>query len=147
VPPVLVACSAGVYLALVGNLVRNAIKYMGQAPARRITVRVREEGAWVHTEIEDTGPGIPAASLQSLFEPYFRMMKDRGAEGLGLGLATVKKLVEGHQGRVGVSSEPGLGSTFWFALPRAGSRPEASEGVEGPQAASPHVRRAVTRFS
>ncbi len=122
VPPVLVACSTGVYLSLVGNLVKNAMKYMGPRPVRRITVRVRDEGAAVRTEVIDTGPGIPAKSAEALFQPYFRLTPDRGAEGLGLGLATVKKLAEGHGGRVGVTSELGRGSTFWFTLPRAGSR-------------------------
>jgi signal transduction histidine kinase len=55
-----------------------------------------------------------------LFEPYFRVGHDRTKEGLGLGLATVKRLAEGHHGSAGVSSELGKGSTFWFELPRAG---------------------------
>ncbi|WP_158623373.1 HAMP domain-containing sensor histidine kinase [Corallococcus sp. CA053C] len=120
VPPVLVACSPGVYLSLLGNLVRNAIKYMGDTPTRRITVQVTEEGAMIRTDIRDTGPGIAPENLPSLFEPYFRA-HGSVAEGLGLGLATVKKLAEGHGGRVGVISERGRGSTFWFELPRAGS--------------------------
>jgi signal transduction histidine kinase len=120
-PPVLVACGPGVYLSLVGNLVRNAIKYMGRSATRHITVRVTEDESAVRTEISDTGPGIAAENLASLFEPYFRVGQDRAKEGLGLGLATVKKLAEGHHGRVGVTSERGKGSTFWFTLPRAGS--------------------------
>lgn len=121
VPPVMVACSSGVYWSVLSNLVRNAIKYMGDAATRRISVRVSIEGNEVRTEVADTGPGIASDSLGSLFEPYFRLGRDRAKEGLGLGLATVKKLVEGHHGAVGVSSEPGAGSTFWFTLPRAGS--------------------------
>jgi len=121
IPPVLVACSSGVYLSLVGNLVRNALKYMGQSDPRRVTVRVADEGSWVLTEVIDTGPGIGAESLASLFEPYFRVGRDRAKEGLGLGLATVKRLAEGHGGSIGVSSEAGRGSTFWFRLPRAGT--------------------------
>jgi len=120
VPPVLVACSTGVYLSLLGNLVRNAIKYMGDAPSRRITIRLLEEGALVRTEVIDTGPGIAPEALPSLFNLYFRGQRG-GADGLGLGLATVKKLAEGHGGRVGVTSERGKGSTFWFELQRAGS--------------------------
>lgn len=136
VPPVLVACSTGVYLSLLGNLVRNAIKYMGDTPTRRITLQVVEEGDMIRTDIRDTGPGIAPENLPSLFEPYFRA-HGTVAEGLGLGLATVKKLAEGHGGRVGVTSERGKGSTFWFELPRAGSpwetapvpTPEAHESV------------------
>lgn len=120
VPPVLVACSTGVYLSLLGNLVRNAIKYMGDAPSRCITIRLLDEGALVRTEVIDTGPGIAPEALPSLFDLYFRGQRG-GADGLGLGLATVKKLAEGHGGRVGVTSERGKGSTFWFELQRAGS--------------------------
>lgn len=127
VPPVLVACSTGVYLSLIGNFLRNAMKHMGDSTTRRVVVRVRDEGACVRTEVTDTGPGIAAESLPSLFDPYFRGVQDRGKEGLGLGLATVKKLAEGHHGCVGVASEPGAGSTFWFTLPRAGSPPTASD--------------------
>jgi signal transduction histidine kinase len=118
-PAVRVACSPGVYLSLVGNLVRNAIKYMGDSAERRIDVRVRRVGDLVRTEVADTGPGIPPAHAQALFEPYFRLSPAR-AGGLGLGLATVKRLVEGHHGEVGVDSRPGGGSTFWFSLPAAG---------------------------
>lgn len=118
VPAVAVVCSTGVYLSLVGNLVRNSVKYMRDAPTRRITIRVREEGDLVRTEVADTGPGIAADLLPSLFEPYFRGAT-RGAEGLGLGLATVKRLAEAHGGSVGVTSQRGVGSTFWFTLRRA----------------------------
>jgi signal transduction histidine kinase len=134
IPPVLVACSTGVYLSLLGNLVRNAIKYMGDGATRRITIRLMEEGAFVRTEVSDTGPGIPSETLPSLFEPYFRGQHGGGPEGLGLGLATVKKLAEGHGGRVGVTSERGKGSTFWFELQRAGSSWELSSSDEGASA-------------
>jgi len=98
VPPVMVASSPGVYLSLAGNLVRNAIKYMGDRPIRRVSVRVTLEGTAVRTEVIDTGPGIAAQNLASLFEAYFRIGADRGNEGLGLGLATVKKLVRDTTG-------------------------------------------------
>lgn len=117
-PDVTVACSAGVYLSLATNLIRNAVKYMGRATERRITVRVIESDHVVRTEVVDTGPGIPAEKIPSLFEPYFRAQRG-GPEGLGLGLATVRKLAEGHGGRVGVQSTVGAGTTFWFELPTA----------------------------
>jgi signal transduction histidine kinase len=119
IPPVLVACAPGVYLSLASNLVRNAMKYMGNRDTRQITVRVIDQGSMVRTEVIDTGAGVSVESLPQLFEPYFRAQG--GRDGLGLGLATVKKLAEGHHGRVGVSSTVGVGSTFWFELPRAGT--------------------------
>jgi signal transduction histidine kinase len=119
-PEVMVACSRGVYLSLLGNLVRNAMKYMDEQEPRRIVVRVELDRSYVLTSVSDTGPGISSESLDHLFEPYFRGTA-RGRDGLGLGLATVKKLAEGHGGKVGVRSALGEGSTFWFALPHAGS--------------------------
>jgi signal transduction histidine kinase len=118
-PPVLVACSVGVYLSLVGNIARNAIKYMNDATVRRVVVRVTEQDSMVRTEVIDTGPGIRDADQASLFDLYFRGRHQR-AQGFGLGLATVKRLVDGHHGKLGVTSALGKGSTFWFELPKAG---------------------------
>ncbi len=127
IPPVLVACNPGVYLSLVGNLVRNGIKYMGEGPQRTIRIQVLEEGRRVKTVVSDTGPGIRAADLPTLFEPYFRAAGASAQPGLGLGLATVKKLAEGHGGAVGVVSNVGQGTTLWFSLPLAGTvRPESA---------------------
>jgi len=117
--------------------VRNAIKYMGSRTQREIQVRVLERNEFVRTEVDDTGPGIPADKLASLFQPYFRANRS-GVEGLGLGLATVKKLAENHGGRAGVVSVVGKGSTFWFELPRAGT-PADSEADERP-APQPQAR-------
>lgn len=138
IPPVLVACSTGAYLSLLSNMVRNAIKYMGNRTTRRITVRVVGVGTFVRTEVRDTGPGIAPEDLRSLFEPYFRAHSG-AVEGLGLGLATTKKLAEGHGGRVGVASELGKGSTFWFELRRAGSAWEPA--LAGDNAAPPRELR------
>jgi signal transduction histidine kinase len=118
-PPLQVACNTGVYLSLLTNLGRNAIKYMGESPVRRIKVRAFEHQGAVRTEVVDTGPGVASEMLPFLFEPYFRVSA-AGPDGLGLGLATVKKLAEGHNGCAGASSTPGKGSTFWFTLPLAG---------------------------
>jgi len=115
---VAVACSDGVLTSLLENLIRNAIKYMGARTERRIWVRAREEPGAIRFEVEDTGPGLDPQLNDHIFEPYVR-----GAEtsqpGIGLGLATVKRLVEAHCGAVGVRSQAGKGSTFWFRLPKA----------------------------
>jgi signal transduction histidine kinase len=115
-PPV--ACSEGVLTSIVANLVRNAIKYLGDGADRRVTIRAREAGGLVRLEVEDTGPGVPPELGDRVFELYVR---GSGASqpGLGLGLATVKRLVEAHAGSVGVRSEPGKGAAFWVELPVA----------------------------
>ena len=114
-----VACSEGVLTSLVSNLVRNAIRYMGDAPERRIDVRVLPaERAW-RVEVEDTGPGVPPDEQQRILEPYVQLR--RGSAGIGLGLATVERLVHGHGGAIGVISPVARdrGSRFWFELPKA----------------------------
>jgi signal transduction histidine kinase len=114
-----VACPAGVLTSLVSNLVRNAIKYMGSAQQRRVVVSVAHANVYAHVEVVDTGPGLPEGAGERVFEPYVRADRT-GQPGLGLGLATVKRLVEAYRGRVGVRSSPS-GCTFWFDLPTAPS--------------------------
>jgi signal transduction histidine kinase len=120
-----IACPPGPLASVLGNLLRNAIKYIGEGQTRRITVRARPRGELVRVEIEDTGPGIPAGSEQSIFEPFVRLGSGK-QPGIGLGLPTVKRIVEAYGGTVGVSSRPGRGSRFWFELPAAPSEAEAS---------------------
>jgi len=126
-PECAVACNAGVLTSLVENLVRNALKYMGERPYRRVVLRVLcgAGHAWlVRFEVEDTGPGIAPSLLESVFEPYLRA-DETGQAGIGLGLATVRRISEAHGGRAGATSTVGVGSTFWFELPRADLGPDA----------------------
>jgi signal transduction histidine kinase len=116
--PHALACSAGVLDSLVTNLVRNAIKHMGDRPVRRVAVRVIDRGPLTRVEVEDTGPGLPPSLEESVFEPYVRGAGAHGP-GIGLGLATVKRIARAHGGAVGVRTQPGRGSTFWFEIPKA----------------------------
>ncbi len=113
-----VACSPGVLTSVIGNLVQNAIKYIGDSDVRRVGIRAIDREDEVRVEVEDTGPGIPPGERERLFEPYARG-RDAKAPGLGLGLATVKRLVESHGGHVGVERAPERGSVFWFSIPAA----------------------------
>lgn len=117
-PSWIVCCSPGVLVSLVSNLVGNAIKYMGNAMVKRVDVRVRRAGAMVRVEVRDTGPGIPATSRERIFEPYVRAA-DSTVSGIGLGLATVRRLAEAHGGGAGVEANAEGGSLFWFEIPRA----------------------------
>ncbi len=112
------ACSAGVALSIVQNLVRNAIKYMGSSAVREVTVSTEIAGSMARLHVRDTGPGIPQSRQLTIFEPFIRGPHE-DAGGIGLGLATVKRLVEAHGGRVSVSSQLGEGSIFRVDLPLA----------------------------
>lgn len=110
-----VACSPGVLTSILSNLVQNAIKYIGDGEVRRVSIRAVDQGDEVRIEVQDTGAGISPSVRARLFEPYARG-SDAKAPGLGLGLATVRRLVESHGGHVGAETEPGRGSTFWFSM-------------------------------
>ena len=102
------------------NLVGNALKYVveGREPVRQVRLHVAELRAAVRVEVQDNGPGLAPGTEQAVFEPFVRLGRTRQA-GTGLGLATVKRIVEASGGRVGVQSEPGAGSCFWFEMPKA----------------------------
>ncbi|TMA14539.1 MAG: HAMP domain-containing histidine kinase [Deltaproteobacteria bacterium] len=118
VPECAVACSSGVLLSVLGNLLRNGLKYLGDAELREVALRVRQRRGRVLFEVEDTGPGIPASLGMTIFEPYIRG-PHTSAPGIGLGLATVKRLVESHGGSLGVGAGTRGGALFWFELDEA----------------------------
>ena len=119
-PQVSVACAPGVLRSILQNLLQNAVKYIDRGPGqeRKIEIHVESRAASVVVEVEDTGPGIPPEKAASIFQPFVRLLGTSNVQGLGIGLATVKRIVEAHDGRVGVRSAVGLGSLFWFELPR-----------------------------
>ena len=98
------------------NLVNNAVKYAPQS--KIIYVNIRTENGSAVVSVRDTGPGIPKEKTQYLFDRYYRV-DERGQpySGLGLGLYICAEIIKRHKGEVGVESEPGKGSTFWFSLP------------------------------
>lgn len=100
------------------NLLLNAMDALnGSSPERRhIVVRVQLEGATVEVSVSDSGPGIPAGKLSQIFEPFFTTKPN----GLGMGLAISRSIVEAHGGRFWARNNPGGGAVFTFALPVAG---------------------------
>lgn len=100
------------------NLLLNAAKFTPQGG--KIILRAKEKDAVLVVEVEDNGPGIPDEVQQRLFQPYYRWVTDReDLNGLGLGLALAKYLVELHGGQIWVESQVGKGSTFGFTIPLA----------------------------
>jgi signal transduction histidine kinase len=103
------------------NLIGNAIKF---TPAGgTITVRVSSLPQELRVEVRDSGIGIPADQLSRVFERFFQVdsTTTRERNGVGLGLAISKAIVEAHGGRIGCYSQEGRGSTFWFSLPLSGT--------------------------
>src|SRR5215510_729113 len=109
------------------NLLSNAIKFTPEGGQVRLAGRPDSDG--VRVEVVDTGIGISLSDQQKLFHEFVQLdpSASRHYEGTGLGLALCKRLVELHGGRIGVDSDRGRGSTFWFTLPRE-ARP-SSVGV------------------
>lgn len=106
---------------VVANLVGNAVKFTPRGGT--IAVRLRWDAAGARCEIQDTGLGIAAGDLPKLFQRFSQLEAGQARGGTGLGLAIAKAIVEAHGGRIGVESQPGEGSTFWFTLPAARPAP------------------------
>lgn len=99
------------------NLLDNAIKY---TPANGlVTISIREANGSAITHFRDTGIGIPPAEQDKIWARLYRGDKSRSERGLGLGLSVVKAVVEAHQGRVSVSSQPEAGADFAVSLPKS----------------------------
>ncbi|MFM8553237.1 MAG: sensor histidine kinase [Acidimicrobiales bacterium] len=104
----------------VSNLVDNAVKYSeGRGP---VAVSVERTDGAVEVSVTDTGIGIPAASLERIFERFYRVdrARTRSTGGTGLGLSIVKRVVSNHGGEVNVTSREGEGSTFTLRFPVSG---------------------------
>jgi signal transduction histidine kinase len=101
------------------NLLTNAVMYSPNGG--EVTVRARPNGHQVRVEVTDHGIGVDPEEQTQIFERFYRAKDGRALreQGSGLGLAIVKELIEAHGGEVGVTSQVGVGSTFWFTLPSA----------------------------
>lgn len=104
---------------VLANLISNAIKYTPEGGRVTVSVEHDDQSKSVMMTVADTGLGIPPDALGRLFDKFYRIENyKRIAQGTGLGLNLVKHIVETvHRGVVGVSSEVGMGSRFWFTVP------------------------------
>jgi two-component system, OmpR family, phosphate regulon sensor histidine kinase PhoR len=103
---------------MIGNLLGNAVKY---TPAEGlVALKASFEAGQIIVQVKDNGPGIPPADQPYIFDKFYRASNIASdAPGTGLGLAIVKSIVENHQGRIWVNSNPGRGATFTVVLPVA----------------------------
>ncbi|HTK18402.1 MAG TPA: GAF domain-containing sensor histidine kinase [Mucilaginibacter sp.] len=97
------------------NLVENAMKYAPDSPV--ITLSIDQFPGFIRISVTDKGPGIAPETLPHIFRRYFRPEQSIVQTGLGLGLYICAEVVKEHGGEIGVNSELGKGSSFWFTLP------------------------------
>ena len=116
------------------NLVVNAQQSMPRGGAITISASLepRDEGAWLRLDFRDEGVGLDARAQEKMFQPFFTTK----ATGTGLGLAVVKRIIDGHQGEVTATPNPDRGSTFTVRLPPRRDRDGLFTPVAGPAAAS-----------
>ena len=129
-----VACNPGVLTSILANLLRNAIKYVGDSPRREVRLQAVKRDRTCRVTVIDTGPGVPEGFEEKIFEPFVRAHTDK--PGVGLGLATVKRLASAYGGTAGYQ-RVGDRSVFWVNLPIAEEAPLAQEhGQRRPQPVS-----------
>jgi light-regulated signal transduction histidine kinase (bacteriophytochrome) len=121
------------------NLLSNALKY--RAPDRRCEIQVYAEPSFDQQHrpedaqgaricVRDNGIGFDPKYTEQIFEPFQRLHGPDDYEGSGIGLAICRKIVQRHGGQVGVETQPGSGSVFWFTLPVAGDGIPASNRTQ-----------------
>jgi PAS domain S-box-containing protein len=113
----LVADSARLVQVLI-NLLGNALKFSPDNST--IVIKEEQTDAYTRISVTDQGRGIPRDQQAGIFDRFQQVNPTDKVEkqGSGLGLAICKTIIEAHKGRIGVSSEPGSGSTFWFEIPQ-----------------------------
>src|SRR5262249_11569100 len=115
---------------VVGNLFENALKFAPENSA--ITVKIeRTEPRNIKVSVADSGPGVPELHKQKIFEKFHQVKKGRkiAGQGVGLGLAICKTIVEAHHGTIWVEDNPSGGSVFCFTLNAARATVSAQPGV------------------
>ncbi|MGO9309639.1 MAG: sensor histidine kinase [Spirochaetia bacterium] len=112
---------AGLFTRALENLVGNAIRYTEQKG--KITMEARSQDHGVLLSVTDTGIGIAAEDLSRIYDPFYRGTNSRREQGFGLGLTTVKSIIESHGWNITVASQLGAGTTFTIRMPLSEGNP------------------------
>ena len=115
--PVTVIADAEQLKRVINNIVSNSVKYLDKKRGI-INIRLKDEGDFVHIEIEDNGKGIAARDLPNIFERFYRTDSSRNSSrgGSGIGLSIVRKIVEDHGGRIWATSKESIGTVMHIVL-------------------------------
>ena len=109
--------SRGLLVHYFQNMISNALKYRSRKqPHIKIFCEIKPQHYIIG--ISDNGMGIDTAYFKEIFKPFKRLHRQSDIQGSGIGLATSKKIVEIHGGKIWVESEPGTGSTFFMEVPK-----------------------------
>lgn len=122
-----VAADAGEIYRVIQNLLENAVRFSPYAG--QIQLRLERDPQGVRFSCQDQGEGIPAAEQVHLFQRFYQAGRSSSKGGTGMGLYLCRQIVESHGGQIGLDSQLGKGSTFWFTLPVADSRCQRSPQV------------------
>lgn len=112
---ILVACDPEIIIRVILNFLHNALKFTPAGGSVTVTITIKDGS--VKVAVADTGPGIPDEFQDHVFDKFGQTREARQYLSSGLGLTFCKLAIDSHQGEIGVESEPGKGSRFWFSLP------------------------------
>jgi len=115
-PGVEAVADPGLISICLGNLLHNAFKYTGQAPVARIEFGLRDTGGEKVYFVRDNGAGFDMGYAEKLYAPFQRLHQHQEFPGSGIGLTTVKRIINRHGGEVWAESSVGHGATFYFTL-------------------------------
>lgn len=115
-PGLVAQADANLVRIALDNLIRNAFKFSARADEPVVEIGCETQGGQTVYFVHDNGIGFETKDVDDLFAPFHRLRSANTFEGSGIGLATVKRIVERHGGRVWARSEPGKGATFYFTL-------------------------------
>jgi len=111
---------------VLGRLVDNALRFVRIGTPALVTIRAHGHSpGWWRIEVADRGIGVPEEQRARIFEPFHRAPAAEGFPGAGLGLAVCRRLVALHGGEIGVETNPGGGSVFWFTVAATDITPAA----------------------
>lgn len=135
-PLPVVTADAALLGQVLDQLIGNAVRFVRHGGTARVTVGARQSATgWWRIEVADRGIGVPPEHHSRIFTPFHRTPAAEGFPGIGLGLATCRRIVAQHGGEIGVEPNPGGGSIFWFTIPgtgfgrHCGQHPQLSAGL------------------